>query len=136
MVAGLYRILSRWCVGLWNDMNEPSVFLTPTKTMPLDNVHRTDDGAKHPHAEIHNVFGMENVRATYDGLRKITGRRTAICPDARRIFRGAAICCNVDRRQQQHMESPGDEHATTLEYGNFRLRHVGDDIADLLGRAC
>ncbi|HET9802644.1 MAG TPA: TIM-barrel domain-containing protein, partial [Candidatus Acidoferrum sp.] len=43
----------------------------PTKTMPLDNVHRTDDGAKHRHTEIHNVFGMENVRATYDGLRKL-----------------------------------------------------------------
>ena len=59
--------------GFWNDMNEPSVFNTPTKTMPLDNVHRTDDGAKHPHTEIHNVFGMENVRATYDGLRKLQG---------------------------------------------------------------
>jgi len=59
--------------GFWNDMNEPSVFLTPTKTMPLDNVHRTGDGGKHPHAEIHNVFGMENVRATYDGLRKLQG---------------------------------------------------------------
>jgi alpha-glucosidase len=59
--------------GFWNDMNEPSVFLTPSKTMPLDNAHRTDDGAKHPHAEIHNVFGMENVRATYDGLRKLQG---------------------------------------------------------------
>ncbi|HJZ64961.1 MAG TPA: glycoside hydrolase family 31 protein [Candidatus Acidoferrum sp.] len=59
--------------GFWNDMNEPSVFNTPTKTMPLDNVHRTDDGAKHPHTEIHNVFGMQNVRATYDGLRKLEG---------------------------------------------------------------
>jgi len=54
-------------------MNEPSVFLTPTKTMPLDNVHRTDDGAKHPHAEIHNVFGMENVRANVRRLEKIQG---------------------------------------------------------------
>jgi alpha-glucosidase len=57
--------------GFWNDMDEPSVFLTPTKTMPLDNVHRTDDGAKHLHAEIHNVFGMQNVRATYDGVKKL-----------------------------------------------------------------
>lgn len=72
--GGLYKdFVAMGASGFWNDMNEPSVFLTPTKTMPLDNVHRTDDGAKHPHTEIHNVFGMQNVRATYDGLRKLQG---------------------------------------------------------------
>jgi alpha-glucosidase len=72
--GGLYKDFVRMGVsGFWNDMNEPSVFLTVTKTMPLDNVHRTDDGARHPHTEIHNVFGMQNVRATYDGLRKLQG---------------------------------------------------------------
>ncbi|HWZ99684.1 MAG TPA: glycoside hydrolase family 31 protein [Candidatus Dormibacteraeota bacterium] len=72
--GGLYKdFVGMGVSGFWNDMNEPSVFLTPTKTMPLDNVHRTDDGAKHPHTEIHNVFGMQNVRATYDGLRKLQG---------------------------------------------------------------
>jgi alpha-glucosidase len=57
--------------GFWNDMNEPSVFLTITKTMPLDNRHRMDDGTTLPHLAIHNVFGMENVRATNDGLLKL-----------------------------------------------------------------
>ncbi len=72
--GGLYKdFVGMGASGFWNDMNEPSVFLTPTKTMPLDNIHRTDDGGKHPHAEIHNVFGMENVRATYDGLKKLQG---------------------------------------------------------------
>ena len=70
----LYKdFVSMGVSGFWNDMNEPSVFNTSTKTMPLDNVHRTDDGAKHPHTEIHNVFGMQNVRATFDGLRKLQG---------------------------------------------------------------
>lgn len=72
--GGLYKdFVAMGASGFWNDMNEPSVFFTPTKTMPLDNIHRTDDGAKHPHTEIHNVFGMQNVRATYDGLRKLQG---------------------------------------------------------------
>ena len=60
--------------GFWNDMNEPSVF-NDLLTMPLDTVHHiaSDDFAprKAPHAEIHNVFGMENTRATYDGMRKL-----------------------------------------------------------------
>ena len=33
--------------GFWNDMNEPSVFNTPDKTMPLDVVHRIDEPRLH-----------------------------------------------------------------------------------------
>jgi alpha-glucosidase len=57
--------------GFWNDMNEPSVFKRADKTMPLENLHRMDDGTTRDHRAIHNVYGMENVRATYDGLRKL-----------------------------------------------------------------
>jgi alpha-glucosidase len=48
--------------------------------MPLDAVHRIDEPGFAPrtatHAEIHDVYGMENSRATYDGVR-------AIDPDTR-----------------------------------------------------
>ena len=61
--------------GFWNDMNEPSVFDGPGGTMPLDTVHRiaSDDFAprKASHAEVHNVYGMENTRATFDGVRAL-----------------------------------------------------------------
>ncbi len=57
--------------GFWNDMNEPATFQTLSKTMPLDNVHRLDDGTTLDHRAIHNVFGMQNVRATHDGLLKL-----------------------------------------------------------------
>jgi alpha-glucosidase len=57
--------------GFWNDMNEPAIFLTSTKTMPPDVRHRMDDGTTLPHLAIHNVFGMENVRATMEGLLKL-----------------------------------------------------------------
>ena len=61
--------------GFWNDMNEPSVFTLPTKTMPLGVVHRIDESGWQKrtatHAEIHNVMGMLNSRATYEGLLKL-----------------------------------------------------------------
>ena len=61
--------------GFWNDMNEPAVFETPTKTMPLDNIHRVDSDDFSPrdatHAEIHNVYGMENTRGTFDGMLRL-----------------------------------------------------------------
>jgi alpha-glucosidase len=74
--GGLFRQeVADGVAGAWNDMNEPAVFDTPTKTMPLDTVHRiaSDDFAARTadHREIHNVYGMENTRATYDGLRKL-----------------------------------------------------------------
>jgi len=57
--------------GFWNDMNEPAVFRYPQKTMPLDVVHRLDDGTTLDHRAAHNIFGMQNVRATYEGIRKL-----------------------------------------------------------------
>lgn len=61
--------------GFWNDMNEPSVFYRADKTMPLDVVHSVE-GRKTDHREIHNVVGLENVHATYEGV-------LALAPDVR-----------------------------------------------------
>ena len=61
--------------GFWNDMNEPSVFDSANKTMPENVLHRIDEPGFAPrtatHAEIHDVYGMENSRATYEGLRAL-----------------------------------------------------------------
>jgi len=70
--GGLYKdFVGMGAAGFWNDMNEPSIFLRADKTMPLDTVHRLDDGTTIDHRAAHNIFGMENVRATYDGLLKL-----------------------------------------------------------------
>ncbi|SEF61276.1 alpha-glucosidase [Bryocella elongata] len=60
--------------GFWNDMNEPAVFVYPTKTMPDDVEHRIAGAESEGfaprtafHSEMHNVYGMENSRATHDG---------------------------------------------------------------------
>ncbi len=57
--------------GFWNDMNEPSVFNT-LLTMPNQVLHRVDEPGfitrTATHREIHNVYGIENSRATFDGV--------------------------------------------------------------------
>jgi alpha-glucosidase len=62
--------------GFWNDMNEPSVFNGPKLTMPDDVNHRIEEPGFQTrtatHLEIHNVYGMENSRATYEGLLKLS----------------------------------------------------------------
>jgi len=74
--GGLFKpFVDDGIAGFWNDMNEPAIFETPTKTMPIDTVHRIEGDGFAPrtatHAEVHNVYGMENGRATYEGLLKL-----------------------------------------------------------------
>jgi len=55
--------------GFWNDMNEPSVFDGPGKTLPEDSRHQTDFGPR-PHGEIHNAYGSLMARASREGALK------------------------------------------------------------------
>lgn len=69
--AGLFpSFLSRGADGVWNDMNEPSVFNVPGGTMPNDAWHRADAelGGPGTHLQYHNIYGMQMVRATRDGF--------------------------------------------------------------------
>jgi alpha-glucosidase len=75
--GSLYKsFVSDGVSGFWNDMNEPSVFNTPNKTIPDDVQHRIDEPGFEKrttiHREIHDVYGMENSRATFEGLLKIS----------------------------------------------------------------
>jgi alpha-glucosidase len=66
-----FRILTDAGIrGFWNDMNEPSVFDGPGKTVPLDVVHY-DRGAYTPHARNHNTYGLLMTKATYEGIRTL-----------------------------------------------------------------
>jgi len=74
--GGLYhQFVQDGVAGFWNDMNEPSVFDGPDKTMPLNTVHRIEEPGfatrTATHAEIHNVVGLENARGTFEGLLKL-----------------------------------------------------------------
>ncbi|RWR87274.1 Glycoside hydrolase [Cinnamomum micranthum f. kanehirae] len=63
--------------GIWNDMNEPAVFKTLTKTMPESNIHRGDielGGCQH-HSHYHNVYGMLMARSTFEGMKMATEKK-------------------------------------------------------------
>ena len=64
----LYKI--QGVSGFWNDMNEPAVFKINTKTFP-DHVMHGFEGRGATHARAHNVYGMQMVRATRDGLAEL-----------------------------------------------------------------
>ncbi len=83
--AGLYTdFMANGISGVWNDMNEPAVFNVSSKTMPLDNRHAGDPAMKRPsglaqgdaaagdHARYHNVYGMQMIRGTREGIARAT----------------------------------------------------------------
>ena len=68
--ATLYKnFMSTGVDGVWNDMNEPAIFGQPEGTMPRDNRHLGGEGVTAgPHLRFHNVYGMNMVRASRQGL--------------------------------------------------------------------
>lgn len=69
--GSLYKsLLDIGVAGIWNDMNEPAVFVEPTGTMPLDVIH-DNEGKPTDHREIHNVYGQLMTRSTFEGLTQL-----------------------------------------------------------------
>lgn len=68
--SGLYKdFMANGIDGVWNDMNEPSVFGGVNGSMPTDNIHR--GGKEHPsdiHLRYHNVYGMMMTKASREGI--------------------------------------------------------------------
>lgn len=64
-------IAGKGVAGVWNDMNEPALFEVPNKSFPND-VRHCYEGEEASHKKVHNVYGMQMSRATYEGVKKYT----------------------------------------------------------------
>lgn len=60
--------------GIWNDMNEPATF---AGEIPAD-VQFSDGRYRSTHAKMHNVFGHNMAKASYQGVKKYSGKRPYI----------------------------------------------------------
>ena len=69
--GGLYKsLLDVGVAGIWNDMDEPSVFSTPYGTMP-ENVIFDNEGEPADSRDMHNLFGQLMSRSTFEGLSRL-----------------------------------------------------------------
>ncbi|KAH7883316.1 glycoside hydrolase family 31 protein [Phlebopus sp. FC_14] len=53
-------------IGIWNDMNEPTIFNGPDVSMPRDAIHY----GGWEHRDVHNINGMLSTNQTYNALRQ------------------------------------------------------------------
>ena len=76
-------LLDAGVAGVWNDMNEPAVFSetdgegdieADAITLP-DDVRHAYEGHGATHAAMHNLYGGQMVRATWEGLRHLRPKR-------------------------------------------------------------
>jgi alpha-glucosidase len=68
-------LLDRGVAGIWNDMNEPTVFVPTPQTFPEDVTHQ-GDGEARLHIQVHNLYGQMMARASHEGMRRARpGRR-------------------------------------------------------------
>ena len=65
------ELIDAGIAGIWNDMNEPASF----KGELPDDVVFYDEDRESTHGEMHNVYGHNMSKATYQGLRRLTGKR-------------------------------------------------------------
>lgn len=71
--GNLYEeLVNQGVVGFWNDMNEPVIF--GHGTFP-DDVRHHFEGLGSSHRKAHNIYGMQMVRATFEGLKKLHPHR-------------------------------------------------------------
>ncbi|KAF6995643.1 hypothetical protein CFC21_012105 [Triticum aestivum] len=123
--------------GIWNDMNEPAVFKTTTKTMPESNIHRgdADIGGVQNHSYYHNVYGMLMARSTYEGMAMSnTDKRPFVLTRAGFIGsqRYAATWTgdNLSNWEHMHMSLP-----MVLQLGLSGQPLSGPDIGGFAGNA-
>ena len=104
--------------GFWNDMNEPAVFSNggdPTLPQPVEH---NLEGRGGNHAEAHNLYGMQMVRAGQEGLLQLQ-------PDKRPVIITRAGWAGV---QRYALSWTGDNQST---WSSLRLT-----VPMLLGLGC
>lgn len=136
--ASLYRdYMATGIDGVWNDMNEPSVFNGPGKTMPESNRHEADEelGGPDSHARYHNLYGMQMVRASREGIREANPDRRPFVLTRSNILGGhryAATWTGDNTSDWRHLHW---SITMALNLGLSGQPFVGPDIGGFAGDA-
>ncbi|HEX9372756.1 MAG TPA: TIM-barrel domain-containing protein [Roseiflexaceae bacterium] len=127
--------------GIWNDMNEPTVFDLPFSegggdvgTIDLD-APQGPRGERTTHAEVHNLYGYGMARASYEGLRRdLGGARPFVLTRSgfAGIQRWSACWMGDNSSWWEHLELTMPQ---LLNMGLSGVPFVGTDVGGFFGNA-
>ncbi|WP_445505892.1 TIM-barrel domain-containing protein [Niallia sp. 03190] len=124
--------------GIWNDMNEPAVFIDGpgyNHTLPLDAYGEDDNNNKVTHEEFHNIFGHLENEATYDAWKKINSNERPFIL-TRDMFAGtqryAAVWTGDSLSTWEHLQM---SLPLNMNLGLSGAPFVGNDIGGFGGQA-
>lgn len=131
-------LLGKGVAGIWNDMNEPAIFDTRSKTMPVEVRHMGPDGRPEgphnlEHAEVHNVYALLMAQATQEAFERFSpGRRGFLVTRAgfSGIQRYAAVWTGDNSSWWEHLHAAV---TTCLGLGLSGVPFVGTDVGGFLG---
>ncbi len=126
-------LLDLGVAGVWNDMNEPANFARPDKSLDPKCVHRTDHGC-HPHEAVHNVYGQQMARASFEGALASGMARPFVLTRAgyAGIQRFAAVWTGDNSSCWEHL---GDALRQILGLGLGGVAFAGADVGGFLDHA-
>ncbi|MGP8021797.1 MAG: glycoside hydrolase family 31 protein [Limisphaerales bacterium] len=131
--GSLYQgLLDVGIAGIWNDMDEPAVFDTPTGTMPLDVVF-DNDGQPTTHREIHNVYGQLMSRATFEGLGRLRPNERPFVLTRASFAGGQRYAAVWNGDSTSDWSSLRQSLSTLLGLGLSGFPFVGSDIGGFAG---
>ena len=115
--------------GVWNDMNEPAVF--ELGTFPRD-VRHDYDGDPCSHRKAHNVYGMQMVRASREGVHRYGGGKRPFLI-TRSAYAGTQRYCSAwtgdNVASWEHLRLANIQCQRLCMSG---ISHVGSDIGGFI----
>lgn len=121
--------------GIWNDMNEPANFGRPDKSLDPAAWHRSDHGRVR-HAAVHNVYGQQMARASYEGATRpgpggAPARRPLVVTRSgyAGIQRYAAVWTGDNASTWEHLD---ESVRQLLNLGSSGVPFVGADVGGFL----
>jgi alpha-glucosidase len=126
--------------GIWNDMNEPTVFTLPFSQgggtpQPIE-LTAVQGPAEHQttHAEVHNVYGSGMAQASYEGLVQATAERPFVLTRSgyAGIQRWSACWMGDNTSRWEHLEMAMPQ---LLNMGLSGVPFVGTDIGGFFDNA-
>jgi alpha-glucosidase len=120
--------------GIWNDMNEPALFDTPTGTLPLDTVF-DNEGQPTTQRETHNIYGQLMSRATFEGLARLRPNERPFVLTRATFAGGQRYAAVWTGDSQTDWASLRQSVSTLLGLGVSGFPFVGSDISGFTGPA-